>query len=37
MNILCQVAVRRVLGIDECGGATHRRSQAHATEKQTEK
>ena len=37
MNILCQVAVRRELVIDECGGATHRRSQAHATEKQTEK
>ena len=24
----------RVLGIDECGGAPRRRSQAHATEKQ---
>ena len=30
-----QMAPWRVLGKDECGGASRRRSQAHATEKQT--
>ena len=32
---IATLAPWRVLGIDECGGATSRRSQAHATKEQT--
>ena len=35
--VIFTLAPWRVLGIDECGGASRRRSQAHATERKDRK
>ena len=37
LKILAQLALWRVLGIDKCGSATPRRSQAHATKRNDRK